>query len=137
MVAADYRDWSTHNSVAGWNKGNRDYSVSEISYDVNGNMLSMNQRGRGGSGQPATIDSLIYSYDVGNQLASVTDYGANGPVTDDFDNSVLNQAFYDYDQNGNLAEDDLKEIQIEYNYQDLPLVVENHKTSGIIYNLLW
>jgi hypothetical protein len=62
-------------SGTSWDKTQIDYSVSGLSYDANGNILTMTQRGFtvGGS---APIDSLTYSYlntDNSNKLMGVTD----------------------------------------------------------------
>jgi RHS repeat-associated protein len=114
------------NSGGTWNRDTIDFSVSNIGYDANGNLLTMTQRGFtvGGS---APIDSLTYSYlggDSTNVLMGVVD-AANNDSTKlgDFHyNSATKQSTdYSYDGNGNLLKDNNKNIDsIVYNYMNLP-----------------
>ena len=117
-----------------------DFSVTGMTYDANGNILTMNQKGwkfaPGAFG--ATIDSLKYSYQnsgQSNKLQSVLDY-ANDTATKigDFHSSMtymtqlngvktINAIDYSYDGNGNLIQDLNKDIysgNIIYNYLNLP-----------------
>jgi RHS repeat-associated protein len=125
-----------------------DFSVSGITYDANGNILTMNQKGwkLGGS---VTIDSLLYSYfDQTNRLKNVLDR-KNDTATrlGDFRSSgaymrSLNQnktvaaTDYYYDANGNMVRDLNKEIGttttngIIYNHLNLPSVVQVKNNSG-------
>ena len=131
MTAADYRDYSQAGSWS-WNNMHRDYSVSGIDYDANGNMLHMTQRGKGVNGTPVTIDSLFYEYDNGNKLLSVTDLGLEStPTIHDFDNSQASPSTYTYDGSGNLASDALKDLSLFYNHLNLPTEI-NKGTSGEI-----
>jgi len=100
-----------------------DFSVSGLSFDVNGNILSMKQKGwkLGGS---VTIDSLQYGYTSNsNKLYYVTD-GTNDVATylGDFKEITNNTSQdYSYDGNGNLIADENKDIgYIRYNYLNLP-----------------
>ena len=110
-----------------------DLSVSDLSYDANGNILSMKQRGwkLGGS---ETIDSLRYTYiSNSNRLLNVLDY-KNDTATKlgDFRSSkayvtaLVNPkdttaTDYGFDGNGNLSSDLNKDISfIRYNYLNLP-----------------
>lgn len=117
-----------------WNKTNADYTVSNITYDANGNMLTMNQKGINSSSGYSDIDVLSYSYDAGNQLTKVTDAGVASPIMD-FDNGASGTSTdYRYDKNGNLEADLNKAIDsIIYNHQDLPLRVR--KGTDNIYNI--
>jgi hypothetical protein len=66
---------TAHYSQAGtgWVNNVVDYTASNISYDGNGNILSMKQRGLL-LGSSSTIDSLTYQYfSHSNQLQKVTD----------------------------------------------------------------
>ncbi len=133
MTQATYRDSSV--VVSGtpvWNNSNRDFTVSNLSYDANGNILSMNQRGYDMTMAPATIDQLSYTYS-GNRLNRVVDNGVNSPIND-FDNgSTLTNNDYAYDEDGNLIEDDNKNLNISYNDMDMPLQVYN--TADTISNI--
>ena len=125
LQAADYRDYSQAGSWS-WNNMHRDYSVSGIDYDANGNMLHMTQRGKGVNGTPVTIDSLFYEYDNGNKLLSVTDLGLEStPTIHDFDNSQASTSTYTYDGSGNLASDALKDLSLFYNHLNLPTEINN------------
>jgi RHS repeat-associated protein len=118
---------------------NIDFSVSNLGYDLNGNILTMTQRGFmvGGSNP---IDSLTYSYSnsgVSNQLAGVTD-AANNPnsLLGDFHyNPATKQTTdYSYDGNGNLHSDNNKGIDsIAYNYLNLPDSVHMKGKGRIVY----
>lgn len=138
VARTTHTEFREYNTAAGggttWNKTNTDYTVSNISYDANGNMLTMNQRGDNNSLAPDDIDILSYTYDVGNQLTKVTDGGVASPIMD-FDNgSSGTNTDYLYDVNGNLMADANKAIDsIIYNRQDLPLRVK--KGSDFVKNI--
>ena len=110
-----------------------DFSVSGLSYDANGNILNMNQRGWkvGGS---VTIDSLLYTYMSNtNKLLNVLDR-KNDTATrlGDFrsskaymialsHNKTTAATDYTYDGNGNMYIDNNKNIgNIHYNHLNLP-----------------
>jgi hypothetical protein len=109
-----------------------DFSVKGLNYDVNGNILNMNQRGwkLGGS---ETIDSLLYTYvSNSNKLLNVWDKN-NDPTTTlgDFrssqayitaiGNKTTGATDFTYDGNGNMYIDKNKDIgNIHYNYLNLP-----------------
>lgn len=104
-----------------------DFSTSGLTYDANGNILWMNQKGwkLGGS---VTIDSLSYVYNTNsNKLSYVTDR-ANDVNTylGDFKEYANNTtADYSYDGNGNLTIDSNKHINsIKYNHLNLPDTIE-------------
>jgi RHS repeat-associated protein len=114
-----------------------DFSVSNLTYDANGNILSMNQSGFkvGGS---ALIDQLSYTYQNGNsnKLVQVND-GVNDPFSKlgDFHYTGSKQATdYTYDGNGNLVLDNNKAISgIIYNYLNLPQKVSISNKGNITY----
>ncbi|WP_460586071.1 RHS repeat-associated core domain-containing protein [Hymenobacter arcticus] len=127
----------------GWDitKQRVDFSVSNIKYDGNGNLLSMTRQGTtsGGDADPQKniIDQLTYSYKrminnklVGsNQLLGVDDAAPANQATHDFkDNgSSYNPSGnpeYTYDQNGNLTSDANKGItSISYTRLNQPAVI--------------
>ncbi|MEO6327694.1 MAG: DUF6443 domain-containing protein [Ginsengibacter sp.] len=110
-----------------------DFSVSGISYDRNGNILNMNQKGWqiGGSG---TIDSLLYTYTANtNKLLNVLDRkndtatklgdfrSSKAYMTALSNNKTAAATDYSYDANGNMYVDKNKDIgNIHYNYLNLP-----------------
>jgi RHS repeat-associated protein len=107
-----------------------DFSVSNLGYDANGNILSMTQNGFK-PGQPVTaIDQLGYAYTnlttgaITNKLQGVTD-GANDNTTNlgdfHYDPATKGPTDYTYDDNGNMITDNNKKISgIVYNYMNLP-----------------
>jgi hypothetical protein len=104
-----------------------DYSVSNLSYDANGNILSMTQKGVKISSS-STIDYLSYSYNSNsNQLQTVTDTSNNfqSKLGDfKYDPSEKTATDYLYDDNGNLTRDRNKSIDtLLYNYLNLPSFV--------------
>ena len=90
------------------------YGLNNVSYDFNGNILSLNREDQNG-----LMDQLTYTYN-GNQLEKVADAVTN----------VTNQGFIDgnntnndyiYDINGNMIADANKKItSISYNHLNLP-----------------
>jgi RHS repeat-associated protein len=103
-----------------------DFSMSNMGYDANGNILSMNQKGwkLGGS---ILIDQLTYNYQSNsNKLTRVTDgitAQDNGKLGD-FKDGTNNNDDYSYDPNGNLNLDNNKAISsITYNHLNLPSVI--------------
>lgn len=107
-----------------WTDASIDFSVHEIDYDINGNMLNMTQRGYDANMLPIDIDVLSYTYDNGNRLIKVVDSATtpSAAFIKDFDNgSTGNNNDYNYDYNGNLSGDANKSIStILYNHLDLP-----------------
>jgi len=126
-------------SGTSWDKNLVDFSVSHLTYDNNGNILTMTQRGFtvGGS---TVIDSLTYSYlnnDNSNKLMGVAD-AANNPTSTlaDFHyNPATKQATdYNYDVNGNLIRDNNKNIDtIVYNCLNLPQSVHMKGEGYVAY----
>jgi len=95
------------------------YDVKGISYDNNGNILSLKRNADG-----SVIDDLIYSYQ-GNQLKAVEDVAvvleADSRILKDFVNGVSEVEEYLYDANGNIIKDKNKGISnIQYNILNLP-----------------
>lgn len=123
-----------------------DFSVRGMTYDANGNILTMNQRGwkLGGS---LTIDSLLYNYTTNsNKLLNVFDR-QNVPATKlgDFRTTLLHTQSkisttidYTYDTNGNLLKDRNKDLGtaalngIVYNHLNLPQMVTVYKAGSAV-----
>lgn len=102
-----------------------DYSVNGLSYDANGNILGLQEKGWKLNSSP-TIDSLTYSYQSGsNKLAKITDGITDTTVRlGDFRDGTNAGDDYSYDGDGNLIQDNNKQIDyIWYNYLNLPTVV--------------
>src|SRR5690554_5158698 len=94
--------------------------AEDLSYDKNGNILTLKRFGQEELGQPIEIDDLTYAY-TGNQLQSVTDATNNGEGFND-GNKTGND--YVYDSFGNITQDKNKKItNVKYNHQNLPTEV--------------
>ncbi|HTR29340.1 MAG TPA: DUF6443 domain-containing protein, partial [Puia sp.] len=128
-----------NDSASTWDKKQVDFSVMGITYDANGNLLSMTQRGYkvGGS---AAIDSLTYSYfnsDSTNRLSGVTDAANDSSsLLGDFHykGSTKQSTDYAYDGNGNLTKDNNKVIDnMTYNFMNLPQLVRMKGKGNITY----
>lgn len=138
-----------------WDNSKMDFSVSssygKITYDLNGNLLNMQQRGvMPGLEAPVSIDELQYEYArLSNKLIKVTDRtpltGTNGQSGDFKDGSNGETDDYVYDYNGNLVTDLNKDIRrlegegdngISYNYLDKPekIQIEGKGIIQIVYD---
>ncbi len=134
LTAADFRELTTPGGQV-WSAGNSDFSMSNVTYDANGNISSMNQMGNTPTG-PVPIDELTYNYIPNtNQLQSVSDQISTNYNLGDFVDGNTSSTDYSYDADGNLSADLNKGIQnITYNYQDLPtsVTVNNSQTQNSI-----
>jgi len=141
---------------ASWNNTKMDFSVTNISYDENGNLKQMYEKGVvPGNNSPIFVDKLQYDYkqvgggDWSNQLRRVydqtTDLTAsnNGSIGDFKDESYgVNGDDYSFDVNGNLIKDNNKKIRIGssagiiYNFLDKPqkINIENKSVVEFIYD---
>ncbi|RBL88335.1 DUF6443 domain-containing protein [Chitinophaga flava] len=120
-------DFTQQNSGSGnWTNDQIDFSVKDLSYDANGNIQYMTQRGMA-TNLIQTIDSLKYGYVINsNKLSFVTDRKNNpqSQLGDFKEISNDESADYSYDQNGNLTTDNNKHITgITYNHLNLPQTV--------------
>jgi RHS repeat-associated protein len=103
LIHADFNQQNQGSSD--WTKDKVDYSVSNLSYDGNGNILTMTQRGLK-LGSSSIIDSLAYQYFANsNVLQKVTDLSGSASPLGDFQDSVSTADDYTYDINGNIIRD--------------------------------
>ncbi len=114
-------------SINGSASGIGRFSVSDIQYDLNGNIRQMNRVGHrsnaaGGQAIFGPLDQLRYDYGSagGNQLQSVADLAGYTSAPNDFEDGTAAGADYAYDDNGNLIKDLNKNLNIIYNELDLP-----------------
>ncbi|SFD51502.1 RHS repeat-associated core domain-containing protein [Chitinophaga sp. CF118] len=117
-------DFTQQNSTgATWTQDKVDFSVSNLAYDANGNIISMNQQGLIGNAI-SPIDKLTYSYPTtgSNKLSAVSDASNTASSKlGDFNNGSNTGDDYSYDANGNLLTDQNKGISgITYNQLNLP-----------------
>ena len=116
-----------------------DFSVNGLSYDANGNIMTMNQMGiKTAATSSALIDQLNYVYyPSSNKLQSVIDkVNDNNSQLGDFkyNPATKTNIDYSYDVNGNMTIDRNKNISnISYNYLNLPDTIEIKDKGSIIY----
>lgn len=85
-----------------------DFEVSGVTYDRNGNIMSLNRYGDG-----TDMDNFAYNYNPNtNQLNSVDDPVASGNYTTDIDGQSANN--YLYNDVGQLVADEGKGFEIDY-----------------------
>jgi RHS repeat-associated protein len=132
LASADFNQY-TNNSFS--KSAGIDFGVSNLTYDANGNILGMAQKGWKVGGPPnqlgagsTFIDQLKYSYlPNSNKLQQVTDTANNNASKlGDFkyDAAAKTGTDYSYDSSGNLALDNNKKISgIQYNHLNLPSTV--------------
>ncbi len=119
-----------------FNANENRYGVSNITYDLNGNIESLSRQGEKtgtASFDYGFIDQLTYDY-VGNTLIAVNDAIddiGNNDFGDRQSNGILE---YVYDFNGNMIRDDNKGIiNIKYNYLNLPSEIDFGDGKKILY----
>jgi RHS repeat-associated protein len=133
-------NFNQNSSGSTWSNSLIDFTVSNLSYDANGNILSMNQKGfkitSSGSGS-ALIDQMTYTYQsTSNKLAKVEDAQSDAATKlgDFHDGTNSGTDDYSYDGNGNLTLDNNKVISsITYNYLNLPNVITVINKGSITY----
>lgn len=96
----------------------------KLTYDKNGNIVTLFRTTEDATGSSVNIDNLNYSYEFNgnsNRLSKVTDATGSG-YTQGFNNgSTVDNIDYAYDENGNMTVDLNKGItSISYNYLNLP-----------------
>jgi RHS repeat-associated protein len=135
LTGANFNQNSSGNT---WSNALIDFTVSNLSYDANGNILTMNQKGFKVNGS-SLIDQLTYQYKnsyASNQLLRVTD-GMNDLATklgDFHDGANSGTDDYSYDGNGNLVSDNNKAIgSITYNHLNLPGIITVASKGTITY----
>jgi YD repeat-containing protein len=141
LTGAKFTQYNNLSTNLGFNTGaGVDYTVNNLSYDANGNILTMRQYGLASvtATSSVLIDQLKYNYIAGtNRLQSVIDTanantpaaGAPGNLGDyHYAAGASAGAVYEYDGNGNLTKDGNKGItNIAYNYLNLPQTITTGK----------
>ncbi len=98
--------------------GNRDYEVSNITYDANGNLQRLRRNAYTDEAGDNRMDNFVYHYDNGNQLQEVEDLGDNSDpiryndLKDQNNNDLPN---YKYNKIGQLEVDMSNRSLYEYN----------------------
>jgi RHS repeat-associated protein len=136
LQSAAYTDNSNSGS---WGSSKMDFTTNGLSYDANGNILTMNQNGFKVGYHVNPIDQLTYGYQNGsNKLMSVVDLANDSASTlGDFHYkpSTKDTTDYSYDGNGNLTQDLNKGIvAIMYNYLNQPAFIAKGVSGAIYFN---
>ncbi|MEN1783946.1 MAG: DUF6443 domain-containing protein [Bacteroidota bacterium] len=106
------------------NSPDKRYSLSNLSYDKNGNVIGLKRRGHLNEGATSfgNMDVLSYIYDSGNKVLRINDSGND---TYGFKDGVNTNDDFKYDANGNLEIDRNKGINsIAYNHLNMPTLVD-------------
>lgn len=106
-----------------WDSEIGHYSVPDIEYDPNGNILQLTRNGWQSGNTFGMIDDLRYRYD-GNRLQAVQEQSFATGFHDFQDNGATTNTDYTYDANGNLIADANKGMTVSYNHLNLPEVVD-------------
>lgn len=132
---AEYRRKELNPSGQSWEKHTRDYTVSGITYDKNGNIQALNRRGVTPS--PIDMDILSYTYyPSSNQLQRVEDAVSSSTTFNlpDFKNGATLDQEYTYDSSGNMIADANKKItSIAYNHLNKPITIAVQGQGSIEY----
>ncbi|EMR04153.1 RHS repeat-associated core domain protein [Cesiribacter andamanensis AMV16] len=131
IKGADYVAGSPGN----WDTAADRFDVGNITYDLNGNILSLDRNGlvqqNGEQKIYDNMDRLGYRYS-GNRLLNVTDAGSRDQGFKQA--STTSADTYFYDANGNMERDLNKNINnIGYNHLNLPQEVVKEDGSKIVY----
>ena len=103
--------------------GDENYSLENMSYDKNGNILTLNRKGKTGTNSWGDIDQLSYIYESNsNKIKAVSDLqGLANQNVGDFRDSSNVTTEYEYWLDGSLKIDKNKKVSnIDYNYLKLP-----------------
>jgi RHS repeat-associated protein len=106
--------------------------VSNYSYNKNGNITNILRLGS----QAYPIDQISMAFQGrSNQLKYAQDYMGGMPNVDDFEGTASTAQHFYYDLNGNLTQDDYRDVNISYNYQNLPTEMDfgNNKEVNYLY----
>lgn len=120
LIKADFNQQNT--SGAAWTADKADFTVSNLTYDANGNIGSIKQQGLIGNAI-GNVDNLSYTYQSGtNRLLSVNDSSKTTEAKlGDFNDGTNTGNDYTYDGNGSLVADQNKSISaITYNFLNQP-----------------
>ncbi|PWG78248.1 RHS repeat domain-containing protein, partial [Pararcticibacter amylolyticus] len=110
-----------------WTDATSHYTENGISYDKNGNILTL-QRSAGGS----IVDNLTYSYE-GNRLSALNESVASPGASDILVQGGTAQGTYQYNANGNMIYDSRKSLTYGYNFLNLTDMVKQGQTVKATY----
>lgn len=107
--------------------------ASRPAYDLNGNILNLQRKGKTAATSYGLMDDLRYNYNDGNKLRDVSDDRTTNIQEEGFQELAEGTLDYLYDANGNITKDENKDIDIEYNHLNLPSKVSKNTADYIIY----
>ncbi|HET8573943.1 MAG TPA: RHS repeat-associated core domain-containing protein [Edaphocola sp.] len=145
LTNADFREGQYQGGLnippVAWDKDTMDYTVSHLTYDQDGNILSKDMRGPGFipanfAPLPQTIDQLTYTYaGNSNRLNAVADKITTNYGDGDFQDGNTTTLDYKYDQDGNLTQDLNKGItSVTYTNFDRPQTIRFANGDNINYS---
>ncbi len=129
LTSANYTQETSPNS---WSSTVADYSVSNLTYDHNGNILTQYQKGMQGTAK-VNMDQLTYEYfPETNRLKGVAEPNTTDFGLYDFTDRNSGDDFT-YDWNGNIKQDLNRQISsITFNYLNQPELVTFSGNKGNI-----
>ncbi|TMM52155.1 hypothetical protein FEE95_20930 [Maribacter algarum] len=105
-----------------------DYDVSNLTYDANGNILSL-RRKKGSDGAGNAMDDLSYNYKTKtNQLEQVVDIDGDVPNAEDFETQLDSQN-YVYNSIGQLIENKAANLTYQYNSNRLLIGIKRNNLN--------
>lgn len=116
------------------------YNLEHVTYDKNGNIMSLTRNGWQNSTNYNNMDVLNYNYfnnETSNKLYKVADTGNSSHGYKDGSTNHQNDQDYGYDANGNMIKDANKGITtIEYNHLNLPTYIRSlyYTTLNYVYD---
>ena len=107
-------------------------SEGGITYDQNGNILTLTRKYRGLTSTELPMDNLTYEY-IGNRVIAVDDSVNIKTTLNDFNDNgwhalrdtTASVIEYQYDMNGNMTSDRNRNLDISYNTLNLPEYIYN------------
>ena len=103
---------------SGWQAMENSFTEKGISYDRNGNILTLQRTANG-----TTVDDLAYSYN-GNLMESVTENVRTSPNGDIYAPGNTANSMFEFDENGNLVKNGHLGLVFQYNCLNLPSYVK-------------
>ena len=124
------RSSAVRGTESGWQAMENSFTEKGISYDRNGNILTLKRTANGN-----TVDDLAYSYN-GNLLTGVAENIRSVEEGDVYAPGSSVSATFEYDGNGNLVKNGHLGLEFQYNCLNLPWYVKRDgKTLATFYYL--
>lgn len=102
-----------------------DFYNEAVTYDLGGNILSLQRNGKNSLGMTSEIDHLTYGYE-GNKLTAVEDSSGDYAGYPDTSGARIH-----YNSNGSMIDHvDKGILQIDYNFLDLPKYIKFNQSVG-------